>query len=190
VLSLIINHRVFSPSSDWKVNSIEDFGNSVTPCTPTASRARGIAPSDARPRTAKPGVSCGIGAGCFRYGPWGRAESYAWYLERSKERKDSGASIRVPGFGIGKVGYIDLTPLVDHIATLEDQVQRLTEASPMWQIRVRQAEEQLKQLTAGTTDSDTEPEPNTVDTEGPQLLQESDPEPTGVLAWWKRLWGG
>ena len=53
-----------------------------------------------------------------------------------------------------------------------------------------QAEEQLKQLTAGTTDSDIEPKPNTVDAEGTQLLQESDPGPTGVLAWWQRLWGG
>ena len=72
--------------------------------------------------------------------------------------------------------------------TNEDQVQRLAEANTMWQIRARQAEEQLKQLTAGTTDLDTEPEPNTVDAEGPQLLQESDPGPTGVLAWWKRFW--
>ena len=85
---------------------------------------------------------------------------------------------------------IDLAPLVSHIATLEDQVQRLTEASTMWQIRARQAEEQLLQLPAGTTDSDIEPEPNTVDAEGLQLLQTSDPAPTGVLAWWKRLWSG
>ncbi len=85
---------------------------------------------------------------------------------------------------------IDLAPLVSHIATLEDQVQRLTEASTMWQIRARQAEDKLLQLTAGTTDSDTEPEPNSVDAEGPQVPQESDPAPTGVLAWWKRLWGG
>ncbi len=67
-------------------------------------------------------------------------------------------------------------------------MQRLTEATTMWQIRARQAEEQLKQLTAGTTDLDTEPEPNTVDAEGLQLLQTSDPAPTGVLAWWKRFW--
>ncbi len=44
---------------------------------------------------------------------------------------------------------IDLAPLVSHIAGLEEQVQRLTEATTMWQIRARQAEEQLKQLTAG-----------------------------------------
>jgi len=83
----------------------------------------------------------------------------------------------------------DLSPLVDLIERQAAQVQRLTESNTMWQVRARQAEEQLKQLTAGTTDSDIEPEPNTVDAEGPQLLQESDPGPTGVLAWWKRLWG-
>ncbi|MGI8405294.1 MAG: hypothetical protein ACR2OE_11130 [Thermomicrobiales bacterium] len=44
---------------------------------------------------------------------------------------------------------IDLAPLVSHITGLEEQVQRLTETTTMWQIRARQAEEQLKQLTAG-----------------------------------------
>jgi len=80
--------------------------------------------------------------------------------------------------------------LVTHIATLEEQVQRLTEASTIWQVRARQAEEQLLQLTAGELESEREPEPNTVDAEGLQLLQASDPGPTGVLAWWRRLWTG
>ena len=53
---------------------------------------------------------------------------------------------------------IDLAPIVSHIATLEDQVQRLTESNTMWQVRARQAEEQLKQLTAGETPPDTSPE--------------------------------
>jgi len=83
---------------------------------------------------------------------------------------------------------VDLAPLVSHIATLEDQVQRLAESNTMWQIRARQAEEQLKQLTAGNGAPDNAPEPNTVDAEGPQLLQERNPAPTGVLAWWKRFW--
>jgi len=85
---------------------------------------------------------------------------------------------------------VDLAPLVSHIATLEDQVQRLAEASTMWQIRARQAEEQLKQLTAGNVAPETDQEPGRIDPEAPQVLQESDPAPTGVLAWWKRLWGG
>jgi hypothetical protein len=77
----------------------------------------------------------------------------------------------------------DLAPLVSHIATLEDQVQRLTEASTMWQIRARQAEEQLKVLTAGETPPETSPEA----LESPPA---NDPAPTGLGAWWKRLWRG
>ena len=50
---------------------------------------------------------------------------------------------------------IDLTPMVDHIAVLEDQVQRLTEASTMWSIRARQAEDKLLQLQAVNVDPDT-----------------------------------
>ncbi len=85
---------------------------------------------------------------------------------------------------------IDLAPLVDHIATLEDQVQRLTEATTMWQIRARQAEEQLKALSAGTSETNTDQEPGGIDPEQPQVLQESDPAPMGLVAWWKRVWGG
>jgi len=85
---------------------------------------------------------------------------------------------------------VDLAPLVSHIATLEDQVQRLTDSNTMWQIRARQAEEQLKQLTTGNVAPENALEPNTVDAEAPQLPQESDPTPTGALGWWKRLWGG
>lgn len=57
-------------------------------------------------------------------------------------------------------------------------------AAAVWQTRAAHLENQLKQLTAGNV----APEPNTVDAEGPQLLQERDPAPTGVLAWWKRFW--
>ena len=95
---------------------------------------------------------------------------------------DTPAPDIVPGF--------DLAPLVSHIATLEDQVQRLTEATTMWQIRARQAEEQLKQLTAGKTPAESLHNPGTIDPEGPQLLQESEPAPTGIAAWFRRLWGG
>jgi len=70
------------------------------------------------------------------------------------------------------------------------EVAEYREAAAVWQERARTLEQRLLQLTAGTTDSDSEPEPNTVDAEGPQLLQERDPAPTGVWAWWQRLWGG
>ena len=49
---------------------------------------------------------------------------------------------------------IDLAPMVNHIATLEEQVQRLTEASTMWQVRARQAEDKLLQLQAVNVDPD------------------------------------
>jgi len=62
------------------------------------------------------------------------------------------------------------------------------QATTMWQIRARQAEEQLKQLTAGTNEPEPDQEPTRIDSEAPQLLQESDTVPTGVLAWWKRFW--
>ena len=77
---------------------------------------------------------------------------------------------------------IDLTPMIDHIAVLEDQVQRLTEASTMWSIRARQAEEQLKALTAG----ETSPEPPKIAVESPES---DDQGAQGVRGWWRRLWG-
>lgn len=76
---------------------------------------------------------------------------------------------------------IDLAPLVSHIATLEDQVQRLTEASTMWQIRARQAEEQLLQLTGIVPE--TSPEAG----ESPQT---SESEPHGVWDRVRRFWSG
>ena len=78
---------------------------------------------------------------------------------------------------------VDLAPLVSHIATLEDQVQRLTEASTMWQIRARQAEEQLKQLTAGNVAPANAPE-------AAGASPANDRGTSGVRAWMRRLWGG
>ncbi len=71
---------------------------------------------------------------------------------------------------------IDLTPMVDHIAMLEDQLQRLTEASTMWSIRARQAEEQLKALGSGSTPQEAVGSPRSDETAA-----------TGIQAWWRRL---
>ncbi len=60
----------------------------------------------------------------------------------------------------------------------------------MWQTRAAHLENEFKQLTAGESRPETDQEPSRVDAEGPHLLQESEPAPTGVLAWWRRLWGG
>jgi hypothetical protein len=46
---------------------------------------------------------------------------------------------------------VDLTPLVDLVADLTRRNAELTEAATIWQVRARQLEDQLKQLTAGET---------------------------------------
>ncbi len=78
---------------------------------------------------------------------------------------------------------IDLAPLVSHIATLEDQVQRLTEASTIWQVRARQAEEQLKALTAGNVAPENAPE-------AVELPKTNETEPQGFWARVRRFWSG
>lgn len=78
---------------------------------------------------------------------------------------------------------VDVTPLVDHIAQLEEKVERLTEASTMWQIRARQAEERLMQLTAGETEPD-------APTMAPGSSESDAPAPPGIRTWLRRLWGG
>jgi len=77
---------------------------------------------------------------------------------------------------------IDLSPMVNHIATLEEQVQLLTESNTMWSIRARQAEEQLKALTAGTTEPET-----TFSASGSPRSDETPA--TGLVAWVRRLLG-
>ncbi len=79
-------------------------------------------------------------------------------------------------------GGVDLVPLVEHIARLEEQVQRLTETSTVWSIRAQQAEAQLLQLNAGNGAEETVPEP-------PGSPPANEAAPTGVLAWWRRLTG-
>ncbi len=78
---------------------------------------------------------------------------------------------------------IDLAPLVSHIATLEDQVQRLTEASTMWQMRARQFEERLQALTAGETPRGGVPEP-------PRSTETSDTRLRGLRDRLRRWLGG
>ena len=84
---------------------------------------------------------------------------------------------------------IDLAPMVNHIATLEDQLQRLTEASTMWQIRARQAEEQLLQLTAGESEPASSQDSPTIDAQTVRPLQAIDEAPTGIRRLWDWLRG-
>jgi hypothetical protein len=83
---------------------------------------------------------------------------------------------------------IDLAPMVNHIATLEEQVQRLTEASTMWQVRARQAEDKLLQLQAVNVDPASSQDSPTIDAWTFRPLQAIDEAPTGVWSWMKRLW--
>ncbi len=112
--------------------------------------------------------------------------------EASTHVLDAGqASLRVDMFGHldsghadiqegQSTGTIDLRPLVEHIAELERQVGQLTEAATIWQLRAAQAEEQLKQLTAGR------------DTSAEAVASPESDERTlhGVRAWLRRLLGG
>ena len=77
----------------------------------------------------------------------------------------------------------DLSPLVDLVERQAAELQRLAASNAMWQTRAAHLENQLKQLTAGNV----APENATEATESPQT---NEPAPTGVLAWWRRLWRG
>jgi len=79
--------------------------------------------------------------------------------------------------GRDRIPTVDLTPLVDHITSLDEQVQRLTEASTMWQISAKQAEDQLLQLTAGEYQSETSPDVSTIT---PESTATSELEVSGI----------
>jgi hypothetical protein len=77
---------------------------------------------------------------------------------------------------------VDLAPLTELIERQAQEVQRLTEAATIWQMRARQFEDQLKQLSAGET-------PPTTLSEAPGSPRSDDQPLQGLRAWWRRLWG-
>jgi len=78
---------------------------------------------------------------------------------------------------------VDLAPLADLIERQAKELADLREAAAIWQVRARQAEEQLKVLTAGNVAPDNAPEA----TESP----ESDGStPTCIWTWVRRVWRG
>jgi excisionase family DNA binding protein len=86
---------------------------------------------------------------------------------------------------------VDLRPLVDHIASLEGQVQQLSAAAAFWQVRATQAEEELKQLTAGPVAADQDDTQHQDTPPGVTALAQSDDSaPQGIWAWLRRLVGG
>jgi len=93
------------------------------------------------------------------------------------------------GEGRRVVEPLDLAPLTELIDDLTRRNADLSAAAAMWQTRAAHLENQLKQLTAGNVAPENAQEATHDDAKGPQLLLENDPVPTGLLAWWKRLWG-
>ena len=80
---------------------------------------------------------------------------------------------------------VDLAPLADLIERQGEEIRRLTEAATVWQVRAVQAEERLKQLTAGET-SPQDAARTRQDAPGATKTPARSEEPTGVL---RRLWG-
>jgi hypothetical protein len=83
---------------------------------------------------------------------------------------------------------VDLGPLAELIARQGDEIGRLRETTAVWQIRAMQAEERLKQLTAGETP---ESPPQTGATAAPEgqgaTIRSARGQPPG--AWWRRWLG-
>jgi hypothetical protein len=83
---------------------------------------------------------------------------------------------------------VDLGPLAELIASQGDEIGRLRETAAIWQIRAMQAEERLKQLTAGET---SESPPQTRATAAPEgqgaTIRSARGQPPG--AWWRRWLG-
>ena len=76
---------------------------------------------------------------------------------------------------------VDLAPLADLIERQAKELADLREAAAIWQVRAHQAEEQLKQLTAGNVASENAPEA----VESPQA---NETEPQGFWDRVRRFW--
>jgi hypothetical protein len=83
---------------------------------------------------------------------------------------------------------VDLEPLAAVIRDQNHRIEELAAAAAFWQIRARQAEEQLKQLTAGTPES-AEDAPERPDL-APGSTETNETAPIGIWSWLKRVLGG
>jgi hypothetical protein len=79
---------------------------------------------------------------------------------------------------------VDLAPLADVISTLTRENRQLAEAAAAWQIRAMQAEERLKQLTAG---DDGDQDAPTAAPAAPGAAEPPEPAPDAPAPWW-RFW--
>ncbi len=82
---------------------------------------------------------------------------------------------------------VDLAPLTELIDDLTRRNADLAATAAMWQARAAHLKNQLKQLTAGPTDSETTPE---TPRNAPGSTKTNEGTPTGVWTWVKRLLGG
>jgi hypothetical protein len=134
----------------------------------------------------------------------GRKVGGAWFVENSvlpppSEWQDESA----PPSGLSaddvrlSAGHnsVDLKPLVEMIERLHEENRRLIEASTLWQVRARQAEEQLAALESGPISSmpqDANPGPLRGDlrAEASEPLKPvSDRLALRWRAWWRRMRG-
>jgi len=114
------------------------------------------------------------------------------------DARTQAARLAAPGIGdaASQAAGLDLRPLVEHIASLERNVERLTEAATVWQVRALQAEERaegleqrLKQLTAGDVAQDAV-ELRSAPPPAAEEPGQTPATPSPIRAWWTRLWGG
>ncbi len=80
----------------------------------------------------------------------------------------------------------DLSPLVDLVERQAAELQRLAASNAMWQTRAAHLENQLKQLTAGPTDSETTPE---TPRNAPGSTETKRQGHLGLWDRMRRLWG-
>ncbi|MGI8485785.1 MAG: hypothetical protein ACR2OU_16180, partial [Thermomicrobiales bacterium] len=113
-----------------------------------------------------------------------------------RPRQDATASQQDPTVATGdrqdgqqeadRTPTVDLSPLADLIERQARELADLREAAAIWQIRARQAEDKLLELTAGPVATDPQPDTSS-DAPGSSLSHTT--EPTRRRAWWRRLWG-
>ena len=79
--------------------------------------------------------------------------------------------------------HVDLAPLAELIERQGRELAEMREAAAVWQIRARQAEERLLELTAGEVSPEAVPEPSGSPQMNSSVLH-------GLRTWLRRLWGG
>ncbi|MDP9357723.1 MAG: sigma-70 region 4 domain-containing protein [Chloroflexota bacterium] len=90
-----------------------------------------------------------------------------------------------------QAGNVDLAPLAAVIADLTRENRQLAEAAAIWQVRAVQAEERLKQLTAGDDTPADAPSAAQEPQHGAHPVETApDASPSWWASWWRRLTGG